>query len=241
MIQIDNRIGSKELYPFLPEPKELTRLEFADVCFTGNGRGGPAYIGIERKTIGDFIQSMTTGRLSGHQLPGLVNSYSHVYIIVEGLWRANRESGLLEIWQGSGWGANTYGCRRYMCSSIWNYMTSIEVSSGASIRTTGSMKETCQLITSLQSWWSKPFHKHHGMEVLANVCPTGTFAKPSMVRKIAAQLPGIGWERSKAVIGTFGTVAEMVDATKEEWMEIEGIGKRIAENVVIALHTERRR
>ena len=53
----------------------------------------------------------------------------------------------------------------------------------------------------------------------------------SLVRRVAKELPGIGWERSLLVEETFDSVRTMVNAPLEEWLEIEGIGKGIATKV----------
>jgi len=54
---------------------------------------------------------------------------------------------------------------------------------------------------------------------------------PSLVRRVAKELPGIGWERSLLVEETFDSVRTMVNAPLEQWLEIEGIGKGIATKV----------
>ena len=64
----------------------IVRMDYGDAMVTGNGPCGQVDIGIERKRIGDLVNSITTGRLSGHQLPGLLAQYYKVYIIVEGMY-----------------------------------------------------------------------------------------------------------------------------------------------------------
>ncbi|KKK85044.1 hypothetical protein LCGC14_2777270, partial [marine sediment metagenome] len=59
--------------------------------------------------------------------------------------------------------------------------------------------------------------------------------KPTLVRRIANELPGIGWERSVAVAAKFSSVAAMMSATQKDWTEIEGIGSKIAKEVKRAL------
>ena len=94
-VQVDDRVGSRELLPELKRlhiPAEKVRLPFADAAFEGNGPAGPVKVGIERKTIYDLMQSMTTGRLSAHQLPGLVQNFDHRWIVVEGPSRPAKTS-----------------------------------------------------------------------------------------------------------------------------------------------------
>ena len=62
MIYVDNRKGSKELFPLFPMGSaELTHLEYADFMFTGHHSDGDIIIGIERKRIGDFVNCMCSG------------------------------------------------------------------------------------------------------------------------------------------------------------------------------------
>jgi DNA integrity scanning protein DisA with diadenylate cyclase activity len=59
--------------------------------------------------------------------------------------------------------------------------------------------------------------------------------KPGLVRRVAAELPLIGWDRSSDVAMTFPSVLAMVLADEKDWQKIKGIGKTIARKVVAAL------
>ena len=59
--------------------------------------------------------------------------------------------------------------------------------------------------------------------------------KPSLLRRLALELPGID-TKAVAVEKRFKSVWEMVNATEEEWMGIEGIGKLTAKSVWEVLH-----
>src|SRR5271169_4444109 len=118
MILLDDRVGSHELLPYFSPygvQVESTRLDYGDACWVGKGPDGDCMVGVERKTIGDFISSMRGKRLAGHQLPGLMSSYEFTYLIVEGIYRPG-ETGELEQRQGhgkgkSGWGWKGMGVR----------------------------------------------------------------------------------------------------------------------------------
>ena len=49
---------------------------------------------------------------------------------------------------------------------------------------------------------------------------------------MAAQLEGIGWEKSAAVAARFATVLDMVVATEKEWQAVPGVGKTLAARAV---------
>ena len=54
---------------------------------------------------------------------------------------------------------------------------------------------------------------------------------PSLLRRVAKELPGIGWERSLLVESHWKSIRDMVNATPEEWTQIDGIGKGISKRI----------
>jgi len=224
-ILVDDRVGSRELLPDLKQlhlPCSLTRLPFGDVAFEGEGPKGTVRVGIERKTIGDLINSFTSGRLSSHQLPGLVQNYEYRWIFIEGLWKAGRD-GCIEVWRGKWRPAST----RVGYYQLAGYMAALEVNGACWIRRTGSLWETANDVGILFRWWGKPWKQHRSHLVIEKgLLPDRVlFNNPSYPRKVAAVLPGVGWEKSRAVAKHFKTIQAMVEASPEEWMKIEGIGK----------------
>jgi len=55
--------------------------------------------------------------------------------------------------------------------------------------------------------------------------------RPSLVRRVAKELTGIGWERSLTIEQQWPTVREMVNASAADWVKLEGIGKGIASKI----------
>ena len=227
----------------------LTRLEFGDMAFMGRGPCDmPVMIGVERKALSDLANSMVSGRFSGHQLPGLQNSYSSVYLIVEGLWRPNSNDGILEEYRRGEWRALEYGNRRFMAKEIYGFLNSLSLRVGVNVWRTGTKQETVAVVMALRHWWvDKKWedHKSHaGLHVGRWGMEEGEggvefelgVSKPSLARRVAKELPGIGWKRSRYVAKGFGdSTWEMIMAGEEEWGRIKGIGKKVAERVVRAI------
>lgn len=245
MITIDSRVGSKDLMAYLPQRlAKLGRLEYGDASWIGNGPGGmPLMAGMERKKLHDAISSMESGRFAGHQLPGLRASFQVIYLVVEGIWRANPRSGILETPRGKGWVPIEHGQRRYMERELSGWLNTQEMLGGVRVRQTGTARQTALLLTSLHHWWvDKAWEEHRSHLALDNTLDTGgrgLLVKPSRKRMIACQLPHIGWKRSQAVEDYFETVREMMNADEEVWMGIEGIDKGIARQVVEAIREGR--
>jgi ERCC4-type nuclease len=241
MISIDDRIGSKELIPYFRDfgiKVYPTRLTFGDVAFNGNGPKGETAVVIERKRITDLIDSMQTKRLSGHQLPGLSDSYDFCYLLVEGMWRPG-ENGELEVHQGAWKQSHSKGLHY---RSIDNYLATLELKAGVIYRRTMTVKETVWAIVDLYRWWSKPWAEHKAHEALYAPVETGApgrrmslvTRKISMVEKMAAQLPGVD-SKAAVVAKRFATVLEMCAATEKDWTGIDGIGKIGARKIMEAL------
>ncbi len=216
----------------------LVELEYGDMAFTGNGPEGEVQIGIERKAIGDLVNSIATGRLSGHQLPGLLSTYYKVYIIMEGMCRESTD-GELEVYQHKKWMPLSRGKRKFAYRDIWSYLTTLEVFTGVVVRHTSNMVETANQISYLYHYWQKPWNKHRGHLQIHKVPPPAAILrpeKPSLIRRMASELPSVGWEMSLAVEKYFMTVGNMFVASEEDWREVEGFGKLTARKCWEVLH-----
>jgi ERCC4-type nuclease len=239
MIYLDNRVGSKDLLPLLPKnTAELTHLEYGDAMFLGRGVDDvPIVIGIERKRINDMLTSMTSGRLSGHQLPGLTACYDVVYVVVEGLWRPNPRDGILEVPGRNGWRAVSLGARRFMVKELWSFINTLQLLAGVYVWRTGTARATAQWITNLYHWFnSKPIDAHKSHVAQHIQYAQLSTKQPPLVQRVAAQLPGVGFGRSKTIAKRFDSLLDMVLASERDWREIDGIGKVLAKRIVTEIH-----
>lgn len=243
-VEVDSRVGSKQLLPLLKKlhiPATKTRLEYGDFALDGNGPEGEVRVGVERKTIYDLLSSIGSGRLSSHQLPGLVKEYDYCWIVVEGLWRPGKDN-VVEVFRG-GW-RKAPGWISY--SEVDRYLVTLEVRGGMRVRRTTNLTETAIFLGGLRRWWSKPWEAHRAHlgvekgvdsrlmgrtlenEILAARTPKAwAQLRRKVVRRVACTLPGLGYEKSAAVAKRFGTVEDLVEAGGKEWQEVPGIGKTL--------------
>jgi len=243
MILVDSREGSKDLVKLL-EDSILVELESGDVAFAGNGPEGPINVGVERKTVSDLINSVISGRLSGLQLPRMKEEYERVYLVVEGICRGHAKTKHLEMLRGPYWREVVRGRKGYLnykrgfsYEGLCHYLTTLEDLAGVVVRTTADLRATAVQIEYLHRWWSKPYTAHKGLcQIYKRPPPTVHFVKPSLLRIIASDIPGIGYSRSRAVAEHFKTFDALAEASIEEWMEIEGIGKTLAKSIWRELH-----
>ena len=237
MITLDGRVGSRELlHLFPPGNAQLGHLEYGDASFVGNGVDGVPYtIGVERKKIPDLLNCITSGRLSGHQLIGMLNVYNVAYLVVEGVHRPNPETGLLEIYRGGKWRPVDMGSRRFMARDMWAFLQTLEIVTGIHTWHTCTEKETVQWIGSLHYWWTHKDYDEHRGHLQAHTLNEVELTKHSLVRRVAAQLKGVGWERAKVVDERFKSVDAMVEAEPNDWAKLKGIGDKLSASIYVEL------
>lgn len=241
-IRVDDRVGSRELAPRL-QNAILERMVAGDAGWLGLGPDNlPILVGIERKTITDLLDSIDTGRLAGVQLPNLTAAFARVYLVVEGVWRAHPETGQFETRVGKNW-APPYGPRRRQASEVLNYLTSLEEFAGIRVRHSNGISHTAALINALAAWWRKPYTQHTAVlqkhySALSGG-PVALLAPPSLVARVAAELPGVGPKRALAVGVHFPSVRSMLTADAAAWAAVPGLGPKSAATVVDAINKER--
>jgi ERCC4-type nuclease len=152
-----------------------------------------------------------------------------VYLVVEGISRDNR--GNLEEKVGDKWKSLGISGKGFD-----GYLNTVTLMGGVIVRQTPFSSRTAELIHHLCLWWSKGLEEHKSHLGFYEVPAVGVLlSKPSLIRLIAKELPGIGWERSRAVEGHFDNILNMISAEEEEWRRVPGIGKGISRQIVEAI------
>lgn len=242
MILLDDRGGSKAKdssshYPTLLSSlipgSVLTRLDSADVAFTGHGG---ITIGMELKKVTDALGCLYSGRLADLQLPTMSQAYDIRYLVIEGLYRAEPKTGVLQHYQGElarwgHWKDAIVGRNRMMYSAFEMWLHTLSEQGGARLEKTSDIDGTALLIQALYCWWQREDHASYNVMRLYQG-DSAVLSRPTVMRRVAAQLPMIGWKRSELVDKKFHSIAEMALATEEDWKSIDGIGDGIAKAVV---------
>ena len=238
MLLVDDRQGSAELAPLLARlglPVEVCRLPFGDVAFAGRGiQGAPIDIGIELKTLGDLASSLRTDRLAGYQLPGLLSTYDHVWLIVEGVYGCDKQ-GQVTTTGHRGRATTLHG--KMALAELEGRLLSLEVQAGVHVKQTFARWHTVKVVERLYRYWTDrnadEHRSHVAIHQLATIRPVSKF------RQTVAQFPHIGLKTSRQVEQHFnGSLQRAVNAGVKEWAAIptsEGgkrIGSKIAEAIV---------
>jgi len=247
VIIVDPRRGSGELFAALSKKTEcaLDTLDAGDFSFEGYTESGRGLVGIELKKVSEFLDSMLTGRFSGSQLLGMTDVFHSLHLIVEGLWRPQAGTGLLETWgngkNGGQWWVAKKGNRTLFYKEMSHFLMTLKMKTPLHVWRSSSQGETVQLIADLYSWFEKPWNAHTSHLTLYSGPKPGqraTFRKPPLRRLVACELPGISFQRSQALQEKFPTTLELINASKDELMEVDGIGPDTAEKVFNRIREE---
>ena len=201
-------------------------------------------VACERKKIGDMVSCAQTGRFLQQMIVCHEYQVEYLVLILEGRYRRHPDDGLLEV---PVWGINPRTMKRaevwqpvrptMMFSRFDQYLTELARDVGIIIKHTEDVHGTADVIQALYTNFQTPQNEHQSLKsIYKPPMPTVALIRPSLVRRVACELDGIGWERSKVVAGHFPSIKAMVDADVKEWASLDGIGKKTAEKVVKALH-----
>lgn len=262
MIYVDSRTGSSGLAPLLRGrglPVTLCAIAFGDVSFCGVGpEGVPVTVGVEVKTIHDVLQCVTDGRFAGHQLPGLVQKYEQPWLLIEGLWRPNAQSGVLEIRSQKGRGKGRWypaeiGKRGFMYRDLLTWLFTMGTKAGLSIARVQDWGEATIWLTTLYSWWTSKTYDGHKSHLALNEAgrnqfwdrsapanrglhDRALFIRPTLSRLVGKEIPGIGFEKSALLAHRFTSVHSLVNASEKELAEV--VGQAAAKKMYQAIRRE---
>ena len=259
-VSVDRRTGSVELVPFFTKGMTVVEeLEFGDMAFWGRGEMGcPVGVGVERKTIKDLLNSMVSGRFVDHQLKGLVQSYDQVWLVVEGKWRSEPETGILQDWgmdgdaktsnkfvmkRKPGWRTLRVGKKGWAASMVERWLFGLQTRTQVKVVMTEDMKGTARWVEkTAMGWWNVPWEQHGSLEMMKSGemgAGWAKFGRVTTCMRVAAQLPGVAGGKARKLAEKFGSVERLVGAGERELMEVDGIAKKLACGIREALRNNK--
>ena len=197
-------------------------------------------IAVERKKIGDIAQCINDGRFLFQVQVCKEMGADVMALIVEGEYRRNPEDGLLDVpvWMASPeTGKQSRNWVPVKPTMEYNrfdqYLTELDYLAGIIVKRSADVKETAAIIMALYDNFQTPPSKHESLHQIFSPPPnTVELFRPTLIRRMAKELPGVGWEKSREIADYFGSVIRMATAKEEEWLKVPGIGKKTARKVV---------
>lgn len=221
---------------------DLGRLDFGDYAIAGNGPDGQTVmVGVELKTSRDILNSLRSNRLTGYQVPGLVQMYEgRAWLVTEGIWREHQ--GDWEVYQGS-WQTFSAGSKTIQMQDIERWILSTVTFGGLMYWHCPLQLDTARFIAGLDHCWcDKQYDEHKTYDVIYRKPPDRvSFSEPSDFVKMVAVIDKVGWEKARALEQAFEKDWDrLMLATEKDLQSVEGVGKVIADNILKTLHPTRR-
>lgn len=164
-------------------------------------------VGIERKTVNDFLSSIVDQRLF-KQLEDLSATFERPLIIIEG------DQGLL------------FSARNMHPNAIHGALSSIAVDYGVPMIWTSTPKDTAAQIY----WTGYREQVKKGGSVSSRSCKRGKDTA-ELQEFLVCGLPGINTALSRRLLSHFGSAREVFWASEKELRRVEGIGRGRAHEI----------
>lgn len=234
MILIDSRIGSIELLPIIKRlnvKADKADLQFGDAAFEGRGPLGSLAVGIERKTLHDMLNCIDDGRYNMQRI-GMKQLYTVSILMLEGHWKPHDPLGILmEGFSGGiSWGWCRYRSQKTMYSKLFRYLISVALS-GVIIIPSRDIFHTAFNITELFQYFQKSWEGHTSLREVQKVNIPTLNLKPSLTRKWATDLEGIGVKLGEQAERIFRKPITLATADEAEWLRVPGVGVKTAQDI----------
>ena len=163
-------------------------------------------VGVEFKTVHDFVESIIDGRLL-QQVKNLKKNFERPLVIVEGV-------------------EDIYSVRNVHANAIRGMLSAITIDFGVPILHTKNIKDTSLMLKTI----AKREQEEIGVDF--NVHPE---KKNLSIREqqeyVISSFPGVGSTLSKPLLKHFKSVKNVVNAEQKELEKVEKIGKKKAEKI----------
>ena len=162
-------------------------------------------VGVEFKTVQDFVDSLIDGRLL-EQIKNLKNNFERPLVVVEGI-------------------EDIYSVRNVHPNAIRGMLATIAVSYGIPMLFTKNFKETAsllQLIAKREQEETGSFNIHGSK-------------KPMSIKElqeyVISSLPGVGIMLARPLLKEFKTIKNVVNAEQKDLEKVEKIGPKKAKQI----------
>jgi ERCC4-type nuclease len=159
--------------------------------------------------------------------------YDVSVLILEGHWKPHNENGMMMegFHNGINYGYCRPGGRRIMYSKLSRYLISVQLA-GVIVDRTRDIGHTAFDIVDWFHYFQKPWEGHTSLLEMQKVAIPTLNAKPSLVRKWAFALDGVGTKTSEDIAKHFRYPLKLANASEQDFLKIPGIGVKTAQSIV---------
>ena len=169
-------------------------------------------IGVERKEVGDYLDSLINGSLF-KQLGQLRDAYSRPVLVLEG--------------------ENLLTKRNISHNAILGSLASITIDFGITILPTKDSAETADLLNVIAKREQRLDKKSVSIRGDKRVQTTS-----ENQQYLVEGLPNVSSVIAKRLLQHFGSIKNLINATEDELMEVQGIGKQISTEIINLINAE---
>ncbi len=230
-------------------------VKHGDVNFYGyaDGDGKPIRVCVERKHLRDLCGCIYSGRYLAQVRAAYAAGFRYQVLVVEAdTVRPGPDTGLVEtlaftqVRQSGGLGLRQSLRRSWQAvtprisySQFDQFLTEIQRDLGVIYKRSHNVAETAAIIHALWRNCQRAPDQHHSLRTFYTPAyKVDLLQRPGLVRRVAKELSGVGWERSGEIARRFRSVQEMCSAGVSDWMQIPGIGRTLARRIVCELRGE---
>lgn len=235
-VLIDYRRGSKELlkYPPFDCCGHEADLLSGDISFMGWGPSGQVRVGVELKSVTDLVGSIDNGRIVGTQIPRMMDQYDAIWLIYYGVFQPAPDKDEIQLPRKGRWKTHYLGKRAASYKGLMGAVIELQ-EAGIGVARVNSMREAALFLEELVFWRSKRWSEHKLFRAfdrakVASLVSRKRVNRTTLAPRIddrtklrattAIAWPALGYERA-LVAAKQWSVEEMVEATSEQWAELE--------------------
>lgn len=190
----------------------------ADVLLMGHNGKQTVKVGIQRKTVEDFLASVEDNRLAKEIQQ--MRRLDIAVLVIEGRFRFSADGQLPRQW-GRQW------TQKQIRGILWSMQAE-----GVWIAEVDNATQFARYVNMLRDWVSKPRHRFGDRRTFAPKELWGsTRDNKDFGTWVLQGLPGIGPEIAERIWDHFGGLPWEWSVSREEMMEVEGVGEKTVEKL----------
>lgn len=217
---------------------DYAHLDSGDCWMIGSGPNGASIeIGVELKTIDDFLTSMQESRLDKQLSTMGEYGYDRVYLVIIGRVRETWR-GAIEVQRfdqkGRPYWQEPYVKQRgrpHTMSGILGYQVMIQEFYATRVFWCEDDAGAAKVIAQIHNWWAKDWDSHGAGKKMPTPPESSKFVfkEPPFRARCAALVPKFGWDKANAAAEYYSSLREMVNASVKDWTKVPGVGKTLAQ------------